>query len=120
MKFEEYEKQVKHYEKLTRQYRECRDFLQALKFNDKEQAEYSGIKTKTFVNSNELMISTPAIILGEKFEKHLVYKVNLARDLGMDLTNDDLTAWLIKEVEQRMQVIENELGEVFLLKKEQS
>lgn len=113
MEFKKYEEKARYYELLTRQYRECEDFLQALKFDNKEPTDYSGIKTSSFDNCDELEISTPARPENEISRMPLVYKVNLIKDLGMDLANADFTTWLIKEVEQRMQVIEDELSNVF-------
>lgn len=113
MEFKKYEEKARYYELLTRQYRECEDFLQALKFDAKEPTDYSGIKTNSFKNCDEIVISTPAILENEISRSQLIYKVNLSKDLGMDLTNAELTIWLIKEVEQRMRVIEDELGQVF-------
>lgn len=113
MEFDKYEKKARYYEKLTRQYRECQNFLQALKFDNKEPTDYSGIKTNSFKDCDELVISTPARLENKISRLPLIYKVNLSKDLGMELTNSDLTDWLIKEVEQRMQVIEDELGQVF-------
>lgn len=113
MEFKKYEEKARYYELLTRQYRECENFLQALKFDNKEPTDYSGIKTNSFKNCDEMAISTPAILENEISRSQLIYKVNLSKDLGMDLTNAELTIWLIKEVEQRMRVIEDELGQVF-------
>lgn len=113
MEFKKYEEKARYYELLTRQYRECENFLQALKFDNKEPTDYSGIKTNSFDNCDELEISTPARTENEISRMPLVYKVNLTKDLGMDLANAELTTWLIKEVEQRMRVIEDELGQVF-------
>lgn len=113
MEFKKYEEKARYYELLTRQYRECEDFLQALKFDNKEPTDYSGIKTNSFKNCDEMVISTPARFENEISRSTLIYKVNLSKDLGMDLTNAELTTWLIKEVEQRMRVIEDELGQVF-------
>nr|DAI95465.1 MAG TPA: hypothetical protein [Caudoviricetes sp.] len=113
MEFKKYEEKARYYELLTRQYRECENFLQALKFDNKEPTDYSGIKTNSFKNCDEMAISTPAILENEISRSQLIYKVNLSKDLGMDLTNAELTVWLIKEVEQRMRVIEDELGQVF-------
>ncbi len=113
MEFKKYEEKARYYEILTRQYRECENFLQALKFDNKEPTDYSGVKTNSFKNCDEIMISTPARLENEISRTSLIYKVNLSKDLGMDLTNAELTIWLIKEVEQRMCVIEDELGQVF-------
>lgn len=113
MEFKKYEEKARYYELLTRQYRECENFLQALKFDNKEPTDYSGIKTNSFKNYDEMVISTPARLENEISRSQLIYKVNLSKDLGMDLTNAELTIWLIKEVEQRMRVIEDELGQVF-------
>ncbi|MBV6373864.1 hypothetical protein HIU97_03785 [Enterococcus casseliflavus] len=113
MEFKNYEEKARYYELLTRQYRECENFLQALKFDNKEPTDYSGIKINSFDNCDELEISTPARNENEISRMPLVYKVNLSKDLGMDLTNAELTIWLIKEVEQRMRVIEDELRQVF-------
>lgn len=113
MEFKKYEEKARYYELLTRQYRECENFLQALKFDNKEPTDYSGIKTNSFKNCDEMVISTPARFENEISRSPLIYKVNLSKDLGMDLTNAELTIWLIKEVEQRMRVIEDELGQVF-------
>lgn len=113
MEFKKYEEKARYYELLTRQYRECENFLQALKFDNKEPTDYSGIKTNSFKNCDEMVISTPARFENEISRSQLIYKVNLSKDLGMDLTNAELTIWLIKEVEQRMRVIEDELGQVF-------
>ena len=84
-----------------------------MKFDNKEPTDYSGVKTNSFKNCDEIVISTPAILENEISRSQLIYKVNLSKDLGMDLTNAELTIWLIKEVEQRMRVIEDELGQVF-------
>ncbi|MFS0996090.1 hypothetical protein [Enterococcus gallinarum] len=113
MEFKKYEEKARYYELLTRQYRECENFLQALKFDNKEPTDYSGIKSNGFKNCDEMVISTPARLENEISRSSLIYKVNLSKDLGMDLTNAELTTWLIKEVEQRMRVIEDELGQVF-------
>lgn len=113
MEFKKYEERARYYELLTRQYRECENFLQALKFDNKEPTGYLEIKTNSFKNCDEMVISTPARLENEISRSSLIYKVNLSKDLGMDLTNAELTTWLIKEVEQRMRVIEDELAQVF-------
>lgn len=113
MEFKKYEEKARYYELLTRQYRECENFLQALKFDNKEPTDYSRVKTNSFKNCDEIMIYTPARLENEISRTSLIYKVNLSKDLGMDLTNAELITWLIKEVEQRMRVIEDELGQVF-------
>lgn len=113
MEFKKYEEKARYYELLTRQYRKCEDILQALKFDNKESTDYSGVKTNSFKNCDEIVISTPVRLENEISRSQPVYKVNLSKDLGMDLNNAELTIWLIKEVEQRMRVIEDELGQVF-------
>lgn len=113
MEFEAYAEKAKYYEKLTRQYREASDFLQALQFDNCETTEYSVGKDNLFGNCNELSIQTPAILEHEDSITKLFYRVNLVKDLGMDLVNEELKKWLIQEVKTRMQAIEDELASVF-------
>lgn len=113
MNIKKLEEQAKYYEKLTRQYREAADFLQALRFNDCQPTEYSVGNSKSFENCNEISIQTPAILEHKNSRTETFYKVNLIKDLGMEYTNQAITEYLIEQVKLRMAKILSELQSVF-------
>lgn len=112
-KIEKLIERAKYYERLTRQYCELSDFLQALKFNDEEPVSYYGIQSNSFVRCHELKITTPAVIEGSSSSTKLIYSVNLISDLDMKDTNLKVTQILIQDIEDRMRRIEDELLQVF-------
>ncbi|WP_414842163.1 hypothetical protein [Enterococcus saccharolyticus] len=106
-------KSARYYEKLTRQYNELADFLQALKFDDDEPASYYGLHSRSFDKCFELKIKTPAVIEGGRSTAKLIYGVNLIKDLDMEETNLKITQILIQDIKDRMTRIEDELLHVF-------
>lgn len=104
---------ARYYERLTRQYNELSDFLQALEFNDGEPASYYGLQSQSFDKCFELKIETPAVIKSNGSSANLIYGVNLIKDLDMKDTNLKITQILIQDIKDRMTGIEDELLQVF-------
>ena len=106
---------AKYYEKITRQYNELSDFLQALEFGKSEDSIHGYMieNSRHFDEYNELKISTPAILEHERSSTELIYKVNLIKDLGMEDVNKEVIELLIKRVVERMTELETELEQAF-------
>lgn len=104
---------ARYYERLTRQYNELSDFLQALEFNDEEPTSYHGLKSQSFDKCFELKIETPAVIESSCSTRKLIYGINLTKDLDMEDTNLKITQILIQDIKDRMTRIEDELLQVF-------
>ncbi len=107
---------AKYYEKRVRQYNELSDFLQALEFDHVEPFGdyfYSNRDSLNFDNCNELVITTPAILESKKTRQELFYSVNLVKDLDWTVANLRITMILIKEIQDSMKKIEDELAAVF-------
>ena len=106
---------AKYYEKITRQYDELSDFLQALEFGkcDDSIHDYTLENSRQFDKYNELKISTPAILKHERSSTKLIYEVNLIKDLGMEDVNKEITEFLIKRTAERMTQIKAELEQAF-------
>lgn len=104
---------AKYYEKLTRQYKEAQDFLQALRCTNPKNPKDELLRRNGFDDYSEIQISTPAVLSQEITKSKLVYKVNLSKDLGMDIVNGEINDLLIQRVQERLTIIEDELSQVF-------
>lgn len=104
---------AKYYEKLTRQYKEAQDFLQALRCTNPKIPLEELPGRIGFDDYSEIQISTPAILNHKSTTSRLVFRVNLSKDLGMDMVNGEITDLLIQRVQERLTIIEDELSQVF-------
>ncbi|SEU03100.1 hypothetical protein SAMN04487821_1594 [Enterococcus malodoratus] len=113
MNIEKLTKKVQYYEKLTRQYKEAQDFLQALQCTNPENPREGLLRKTGFDEYAEIQISTPAVLFDDHYTTDLIYKVNLSKDLGMDFVNSEINDLLIQRVGERLMVIEDELLQAF-------
>lgn len=105
--------QAQYYEKLTRQYKEAQDFLQALQCTNPKEPRKELLRRDGFDEYSEIKIVTPAALFQGNYMSDLIYKVNLIKDLGMNSVNDEIIDLLIQRVGERLIVIEDELSQVF-------
>ena len=113
MDFARLAKKAQYYEKLTRQYKEAQDFLQALQCTNPSSPREELLRKSGFDEYAEIQITTPAVLFHDNYKSDLIYKVKLAKDLGMDFVNSEINDLLIQRVGERLKVIEDELLQVF-------
>lgn len=112
MGYQQFKEKAKYYEMLTRQHEEADEFLQALTTNDNK--EFSMFEVPNLKNGDaaDLIVSTNAIVKNKNSTSEFVYKINIAKDLNVDI-NNKLIDFLVSEVTERMMDIENELKQAF-------
>ncbi|MGH1649162.1 hypothetical protein ABE945_15425 [Enterococcus gilvus] len=104
---------AQYYEKLTRQYKEAQDFLQALRCTNPTSPREEMLRKAGFDDYAEIQVTTPAVLTHDRYKSDLIYKVNLTKDLGMNFVNGEIVDLLIQRVGERLVVIEDELLQVF-------
>ena len=104
---------AQYYEKLTRQYKEAQDFLQALQCTNPTSPREEMLRRAGFDDYADIRVTTPAVLVDDHYTTDLIYKVNLTKDLGMEFVTGEIIDLLIQRVSERLTVIEDELLQVF-------